>query len=128
MASKPVTKQQTERDPMTGLVYMSKPDRGDDSAPFAKGFVGVSKAMLRVLLDQEEDDYGSIKIDIAVWKKNNQPGVLTGKAQLPYALRQQLENKPYPKARAILSKKVKEYAGELSEAAADEVDVDDSLF
>ena len=33
-------KQQTERDPMTGLVYMSKPDRGGDSAPFAKGFVG----------------------------------------------------------------------------------------
>lgn len=98
-----------ERDPMTGIVYVSKPDKGGDSAPFFKGFVGVSKAMLRVLLEQEEDDYGSIKIDIAVWKKDGQPGVLSGKAQLPYAIRKEMEENGGLASRSPVSKKVKEY-------------------
>ncbi len=109
-------KQQTERDPMTGLVYMSKPDRGGDSAPFAKGFVGVSKAMLRVLLEQEEDDYGSIKLDIAVWKKADQPGVLTGTVQLPYRIRKELEEKGELEPKRGVNPKVKSYEPEEEEA------------
>lgn len=116
-------KQQTERDAMVGNVYFSRPDKGGDKAPFFKGFVGVSKEMLRVLLEQEEDDYGSVKLEIAVWKKDGQPGVLSGKAQLPYALRQKLEeSKSAPTSRDMPSKKVKEYAAELAEAVSDEDD------
>lgn len=132
MALKPMRKQ-TESDPLTGIIYMSKPDNGNDSAPFAKGFVGVSKEMLRVLLEQEEDDYGSIKIEVAVWKKDNQPGVLSGKAQLPYAIRKQMESGEYVPTVNVKSapqKKAQAYIEAVNPqtGGVEDVDVDDIPF
>lgn len=88
-------RQARNNDPYTGIIYMTAPDNDRGNAPIAKGFVGVSKAMLRVLLEQEEDNYGSVKIEVAVWAKEDSPGVLSGKAQLPYAIRKQMQEGSY---------------------------------
>ncbi len=115
-------KKKTKRNPMDGLVHMGKPTDKDgnvitsEKAPFAKGFIGLSKKVLQILLEQEEDDYGSIKLDIAVWKKADQPGVLTGTVQLPYRIRKELEEKGELEPKRGVNPKVKSYEPEEEEA------------
>ncbi len=68
----------------SGLVYIKKNNSDNEKAPLFKGFISVPLELVSILAGLEPDSYGNVKLDIALWKNNEQPGVLKGNATLPY--------------------------------------------
>ena len=63
------------------FVYLKRTSTENPKAPFVKGFISFTPELLRELLSQEPDSYGRVKLDIALWTKEQ--GVLQGSGELP---------------------------------------------
>lgn len=69
---------------VSGLVYISKNASDNEKAPLMKGFINITPELLEVLNSLEPDSYGSVKLEVALWKDQEKQGVLKGSATPPF--------------------------------------------
>jgi hypothetical protein len=89
-----------------GFVYLRRNEKfePDGKQPFLKGFINISPELLESLQKTEQDKFGNYKLEAAVWKGDD-PEVLRGKAQLPYARKEEEEKPQASKTRKSPSRK-----------------------
>lgn len=75
------------KDVLTGTAYLRRNESDKPNAPYVKGFVSITPELLEALSNLEPDEYGTVKLEVALWASQDQAGVLKGTAQLPYNVR-----------------------------------------
>ncbi len=83
-----------KKDVLTGTAYLKRNQSDSPKAPYIKGFVSITPELLQALSNLEPDDYGTVKLELALWSNEEQPGVLKGTAQLPYSVRKNGDTAP----------------------------------
>ncbi|AGR48549.1 hypothetical protein A4L_22 [Anabaena phage A-4L] len=88
-----------QNDPTKTLAWVRENEKYEVGGrqPIFKGFVNISREQIELLLANETDDKGCVKLDIALWEDGERPGVFKGSAQPQQPRDGQQFSRPKPK-------------------------------
>lgn len=86
-----------------GFAYIKRNNSENEKAPYFKGFIRLTPALIEYINEAETDDDGNVKLEMSLWRKDDSS---SGSVSIPYNATKKENKAPAKKAATKQAKNV----------------------